>query len=351
MEALLIFLLIVLVVVVIGEVLALYLKYSPAKIPPTEQKRSTVTHTGLGKRGDMGNQMFEIAVTLAVAERCNCRAVFPTSLKNLPLWELFNLSSLNLEDIVPDRKIRELDNYEHIVIPPDGGIYDIRGYRQSYRYFDREVGTMIRDLFRPRPEILEPVLAKLPPAYAVLHIRRGDTLRWYSNIPPLRSLEGPSLDYFRSALGEIKNQNRSDGGSMEASLPVIICTDSRTLLLPHLDEIDPKATFSPDIEGISPKFVDFCTLYGAHCMAISNSTYSWWAAYLRPGRFITVPTPWWDSRGIVPKLYRLDSDHLHYPSWVLLSAITGERVDKPHHSEPPNNHTLGLYRAIRGLLY
>ena len=111
---------------------------------------------------------------------------------------------------------------------------------------------------------------------------------------------------------------------------------------------------APTLPHISPKFTDFCTLYLAEGLVISNSTYSWWAAYLRNNRTIICPTPWWDPVGFIGTGMGLNGPYLHYPEWWLLDADNGNIVRAPNSEEgemeDTNSDTLNLYRMVRGIL-
>src|SRR5438552_2166740 len=83
---------------------------SPSTDSNITTKESTITFTELGSRGDMGNQIFQIACLLATAKKNKCRYVVPDSYKKLPFTELFDLSSLPVKNIHPERTIFEFDN-------------------------------------------------------------------------------------------------------------------------------------------------------------------------------------------------------------------------------------------------
>src|SRR5574338_240707 len=95
---------------------------------------SIVTSTYLGTRGDMGNQIFQLACVISAGKRSGANIIIPTRIATLPINNLFNLNMFEFNDITPDATFYEYDNYEHIVIPDDGRNYNIRGYRQAYKY-------------------------------------------------------------------------------------------------------------------------------------------------------------------------------------------------------------------------
>lgn len=80
-----------------------------------------------------------------------------------------------------------------------------------------------------------------------------------------------------------------------------------------------------------PRQLDFALLATAPRLIISNSTYSWWAAWLRAafgsaeGRRIVMPWPFFNPLGKMaggndPAAFRGSDD------WMVLNATTGERA-------------------------
>jgi hypothetical protein len=300
---------------------------------------STVTYTSLGKRGDMGNQMFQIACVMSAAKRSDARVVLPTILSTLPIYELFDLSSIEIKDVKVHDYYSEYDNYEQINIPKTGQIYDIRGYRQATKYFE-DTRDDIRQLFTPKPELLDKMRVVLPNEFIAVHIRRGDYMKMIHKVPLLREFRRCQLAYYINAITKLR-QSRSN-------CPVLICTDSPEWVKPLLSQLDGQAVLAPVPKDIKPKFADFCTLYLASAVVISNSTYSWWAAYLRSNREIIAPTPWWDPDGFIGSAYRLHGNWLHFKGMQLLDADSGE--ERTMESRRDDTPVLPLYKIIRGAI-
>ena len=315
-----------------------FLSRNPKARTLREFEISSVTHTTLGLRGDMGNQFFQIAAVLACGHRDNAYALFPTRLRNLPIAELCDLSSLNYRDVEPDASFREYDNYEDIVIPKDGRCYDIRGYRQAYAYFD-DYASSIRELLAPRQQLQESVRAHVPEHYIALHIRRGDYLDTVSSIPVLRQFKVCSLEYYRAAIMHLR--------SIYPEYAIVVCTDSPDWAASIISDLDDNISLARVIPGISPKLSDFTILYLADAVIMSNSTYSWWACYLRPRAHIISPTPWWDPAGFIGTAMGLHGPYLHYPDWTLLDADSGALVPS-NTIRDTDSETLSVYKLVRG---
>lgn len=305
----------------------------------TSDTLSIVTYTSLGKRGDMGNQMFQIACLLSAAKRSNAKVVLPTTITKLPIYELFDLSDIAVEDVKVNDYYSEYDNYEAINIPKTGQVYDIRGYRQATKYF-ADNSNAIRQLFTPKQELLDKMKAVLPKEYIAVHIRRGDYMKFMHKVPLLREFRRCQLTYYVSAIKKLRETY--------SNCPVLICTDSPAWVTPLLSQLDKQAMLAPIPDNIKPKFADFCTLYLASAVVMSNSTYSWWAAYLRADRPIIAPTPWWDPDGFIGSAYRLHGNWLYFENMQLLDADTG--VECSMESRHDNTPVLPLYKIIRGAI-
>ena len=132
-------------------------------------------------------------------------------------------------------------------------------------------------------------------------------------------------------------------------LPLIICSDAPDYLAEIKDHLDNNIIVSP---LPSSQLTDFCIMYLAEGLIIANSTYSWWAAYLRNERKIIAPTPWWDANGFIGRSMGLDGPYLHYPEWYILSAKTGKIKSLPHENinlPLPEEETLDIYRVFRSI--
>lgn len=304
---------------------------------------SSVTYTSLGDRGDMGNQIFQLACIIAAGARVGAKVILPKKITTLPIFQLFDFTSFQIEDVKPDHSYHEYDNYEDINIPMDGKVYDIRGYRQAYKYFE-DKADIIRKIFTPNTTILDKMKEILPEKYIAVHIRKGDYIKTIHKIPLLREFRRCQLEYYKKGIHKLQE--------LHPDYPVLICTDSPKWVLPLLSELDAQAVLAPSHQEINGKFSDFCTLYLADGLVMSNSSYSFWAAYLSKDRNIIAPSPWWDPDGFIGTGMGLNGPYLHHPDWWLLDADTGNTLREPHskNKEDTNYDTLNIYKFIRGII-
>lgn len=334
--------LIVLIILLVGAYVVIWMT-QPEYVDSGQA--SIVTHSKLGHRGEMGNQMFQIATLVSAGKRSQAQVVLPPKINDEPIMGLFDLSQYPQGKLEIDARFYEYDNYQHIDIPRNGKVYDIAGYRQAYHYFlDNEDG--VRKLFTPREEVMQVVQQQLPSHYIAVHMRRGDYMKPMHYIPLLREFRRCQLAYYREGVRRLRLRY--------PTYPILVCTDSPDWVKTILPEIHPEAQLANIPEGIKPMYSDFCTLYQAHALVISNSTYSWWAAYLKPSRAVIAPSPWWDPSGFVGKAIALDGPYLHYPEWALLNPDDGSLVRVPFdekNNRPDYDHvTPAIYKMVRGMM-
>ncbi len=121
-------------------------------------------------------------------------------------------------------------------------------------------------------------LTQNPPiARIALHVRRGDYLQ--GGNPNFHGvLTG---DYYVAAINSVRN--------IVGSLPVLVFTDSPDLVS--------KETWVSEITNLSiaesiGTIEDFIGIANSSAIICSNSTYSWWAAYLSESEIIILPSKW-----------------------------------------------------------
>lgn len=274
---------------------------------------STITYVGLGQMGRMGNQLFEIAATVATAKQNQCRVVFPDIIKKLPIYQIFDLKLPLRQDVRPDQNLPEMSNFDHLVIPSDGRVYGLEGYRQSIKYLEP---------IRKQLQILFPVKKKEKTRDQIaIHIRRTDCIK---TNPVQRFFDPPlncSLDYYRASIKRLKKLHR-----LPRRYPIVVVTDDRKWCQDHLSEIDPEAELSS--EGTLAD--DFLTLVSSRYLVISNSTFSLWGGLLSRADQIIAPSFWWHPDNKIVYLIGSDRQHLCPSDWLFQNPITGDMVERSY---------------------
>jgi hypothetical protein len=220
-------------------------------------------------KGGLGNLMFQIAATISLADGDLDKVLFFRPKKGNIHWnniDKYEKSIFRKLLFVNDSKLilktynephfhhTEINCSEHTLL---------NGYFQSEKYFKKH-DSLIREIFEPSCDILE----KEPTA---LHIRRGD----YCNLQHVHPL--CSMSYYRDAIKEIGKKEH---------------------FLIFSDDIEwCKKYFKKQNFHFSDKNTDVEDLYLISMCKnaiISNSTFSWWGAWLNKNE---------DKKVIAPKMW------------------------------------------------
>ncbi|MGU3291004.1 alpha-1,2-fucosyltransferase [Williamsia sp. M5A3_1d] len=158
----------------------------------------------------------------------------------------------------------------------------LSGYFQSPRYFEDAADEL--------SEILESALARarrdgppLPHDFLTVHIRRGDYLQ--AQNMGIHGLAGPG--YFRAAFRRL----------VDAPPTAVVFTDSPDLLTPDFDFLADAEIYDP-VLAMGP-VTTLGAMAAGRGMILSNSSYSWWAAWLMSRRDpdcpVIAPRPWYTN--------------------------------------------------------
>lgn len=232
-----------------------------------------ITYINLGKNGHLGNQLFQIASCIGMADKQEVDVGFPE-------WGYMNYFS------VPT----ELFGHSADV---DMGL----DYLQDLRHF-KHINERILEYFKPSKraiEILNKVqIVKEPGPKIGVHIRRGDYLSLPNHFPI------PSLDdYYKPAISQII----SEVGKSK----VFVFTND-----PEWCGYNVPAEWTV-IQG-NESWVDMFLLNAMDHIVMANSTFSWWAAYLSlRKRIIYRPQQWYG-----PELNHVDISNLFPTEWRYL---------------------------------
>lgn len=217
-----------------------------------------ITYSKLGKiyRGNLGNQMFQIASTIGVAEK-NGQSYFFPSWQYSKYFE-YQLPEANIDDSFSVIKEEKFNHYERVLID---GNYDLDGWLQTEKYFEH---SNIKEIFKFKKEFSESLISKHHTLFTkktiLISVRRGD----FVNNPYFFQT---SFKYYLLAI--IKNfPDWKDRNLVFTSDDIAYCKYHFSFLK--------NAFFLNDLTAIeqmalAPQFDDF---------VISNSTFSWWLAWL-----------------------------------------------------------------------
>jgi hypothetical protein len=280
--------------------------------------------------GGLGNQMFGAAAAMAVASRLNARLLFVLDKfkahhdnpRNYELggfdlgaeivagkdwrfsrgaaaYRLLRNATAMPGALAPSLWQQQGLHYNESIESVRGDVF-LKGYMQSWRYFDAICGE-VRRRFDLKP-LLSPAGRALAAAAegetsVALHIRHGDYVK-YPDIHPILP-----ADHYRRALDLI--------GRTVANPRLFVITDdlaaARSMLAGW-----PGATFAQGTQH----FDDMHLMSACRHHIIANSSFSWWGAHLdaRPGGLTIAPRLWF-TRAVATKTYLGD---LYPPGWVVM---------------------------------
>jgi hypothetical protein len=283
-------------------------------------------------RGGLGNQLFQAATGFALARRLTGELEFElasfrsASLRgfglepfphgariiNSPRSLSFRLLR-KVSKIVPAGAWTVAPGWGGPIFEEQGYAYDdriealqgdhfLRGYFQSWRYFNAQKGDLLR-IFNPgqvaSPKAREFAAIMSPHALSI-HVRAGDFL----NNPVAKEVHGTlPPDYYQRAIKLACTARRVD--------QMLCFSDNmsvaRDILRDHANVIF--------VEGFS-QYDDMFLMSSAKSHIIANSTFSYWSAWLdgRDDSFVIAPRAWVTPREL-KKTYIGD---LYPADWILL---------------------------------
>jgi hypothetical protein len=240
----------------------------------------------------MGNQMFQYAFAHAASRRLGTSFSLglPSRSKvadvGPPLRTFFDLGPAYRVDVRLARRIafaaryglrapivtveQDADPAETLARLRDGVVYG--GYFQSEKWFAGYEND-IRELFTVRREYQEEFARRYPDRrpYICMHVRRTDYLD--------TNLWALPTSYFLDALAEVPDRDRYE---------VVVVSDDPVRVRQELRDV-------PDMRcDPNHSMVDLLLLMNADVVIASNSSFSWWGAWLneRPGLQVIAPEHW-----------------------------------------------------------
>lgn len=271
-----------------------------------------ITFNKIGYMGRLGNQMFQYATLLGVANKTGYTAGVPLKHnsqinpqgcydKHLNKWiaykfdlsDCFDLSISDSSDILNSNVYNEkMHNFNKDIFDIQDDT-DLNGYFQTDKYF-KHIENDIRNELKFNQPIIDRCL-EIKGDYkniVSMHFRRGDYIGDSNNFPPLE------LDYYQTAIN--------------------MFNDKEYTFFIFSDDIDwCKSIFGNTekivyIEG-NNQFVDICLMSMCEHNIIANSTFSWWGAWLNtnPNKKVIGPSKWFG-----PGFAHLDTTDVIPDNWI-----------------------------------
>jgi hypothetical protein len=275
--------------------------------PPTK-----VNHPPLGNRpyvqgilhNQLGNQLFEIAATVSLAMDNHAQAIFPDLIENkkFKISDNYKYILWRLNPTPPPREPTFIHHYhdvpyEELPYQPD---MVLSGIFQSENFFVNHKNAII-NLFSPHKNIVDYIYKKHGwlknnPKTVAVHVRAYWPYfpgGWPDGKDVLPFL---GYHYFEKAILKFPTD-----------YIFVVFSDNISWCKENLNQIPRTFIF---VEN-QPHYIDFYMMGLCRHNIISNSSYSWWGAYLNrnPDKIVIGPKHWFtpesnlDSRDILPKTW------------------------------------------------
>jgi hypothetical protein len=251
--------------------------------------------------GGLGNMMFQIAMLESAAKDRGLETNYPNIIQHIrDLNDFKRTDTYKPHEYLHIFKnfkwpgvIEEYDRFRDIpygyrdLCVKDGGC--LKGYFQSERYFKHN-REFVLDLFEPNDQIknvLNTYYMFVDEVKCSIHVRRGDYLK-YSDTHPVQNME-----YFREAAKKIG----------DVDVYMIFSDDIGWCLDNFLnDEYFSSKTLFFVID--EKDYVELYLMSMCDHNIISNSSFSWWGAWMNQNenKIVVAPKKWWagDDKDVVP---------------------------------------------------
>jgi hypothetical protein len=279
-----------------------------------------ISFGNIGYMGRLGNQMFQFASTVGIANRKgydvkfpieNCSAphmVGPIDVKSgsitpvkcdlldcfdVPKEYFISSSRLQIYSLFNEEKFEYDSNTELI---PDGSA--LNGYFQTEKYF-LEIREEIKKIFSFKEEIVKEgnrILDQMREGKELvsIHVRRGDYTLYPDHHPTC------DTSYYTKCLEEIKRVSNSD-------LKIVIFSDDKQWCLDNMKNYigeDFSITNSED------PYVELYMMTKCQYHVIANSSFSWWGSWLSDSKLTIAPSRWFGP--LIPK----NTEDVYCKNWI-----------------------------------
>lgn len=281
-----------------------------------------ITFQNIGYMGRLGNQMFQFASTLGIAQNLNLEAKFPLENCSNPqmsgpfdpalghnmdvkcdLLECFNI---NPSYFIPSSEIRMRYVYQEQDFGYNKEVENLmdfcglHGYFQTDKYFSGHRDLILSQLDFKQPykdsasSYMENIrMSTKSSRIASIHVRRGDYVMSPDHHPVC------SLEYYEKAISEME---------LEGDVKFIIFSDDTEWC---------KGVFFGDsyiVSDLDNPYIEMCAMSMCDNNIIANSSFSWWAAWLNknPNKKVVAPSRWFG-----PLLNKNTSD-VYCKGWLVI---------------------------------
>jgi hypothetical protein len=254
------------------------------------------SYRNLGNNGRLGNQLFQIAGTLGMAQADGTQAHFPT-------WAYESYFCVPQEffgDIPVDALDLGRDYLQNI-----GLFAGCETTVHEYLSFSDHAHKIAKEAF---PQFTESGGVHR----TAVHIRRGDYLKFGGHFPTC------PIHYFELCMDEVRQQFPDS--------QFLVFTDDPQWAHGCFEAMDNVQIVSEQVPNtMEREMSEFVLMASCDSFIISNSTFSWWAAFLSQSQHVFVPSKWYNHEAPELDVSKFLLTHWHQRSIAPLGPY------KPHH--------------------
>ncbi len=254
-----------------------------------------VTMKNIGLNGRLGNQMFQYAILYKVSKKYDLPI-------HIPIYDESYVCSENTTDKRKTKIQKYFSNLEFKILHNSDNSFDVNeknfdfndeylnlnflniknclfkcvnynGYFQSYKYFDDiyedicRIFTFNNDIKEKSEKFLNSIKFISDKPIVSIHIRRGDLSNFNGFGPPItKNFINNSIEYLKNKIIDFN---------------ILVLTDDLKWAKDNLVDVMNKKNYDFNIfYSNNDDSVDLCLLTLSDHLIISNSSFSWWGAYL-----------------------------------------------------------------------
>lgn len=237
-----------------------------------------ISFNQLCNHGRLGNQMFQYSALVGIADYHSNKIMIPPIIKTSSsnLHDCFELTQDNfgIQNNVRTIVFKEPFKYQKQLIEKCTGNVNLHGYFQSEKYF-KQIKNKIKSKFTFKNDIInECNLYKFQTNNAIsLHVRRTD----YVEIAKKRKNFLQPLTYYKNALDELQYNDK---------ICYIFSDDIHWCQQQDIFKTDNMVFVN------KPDYISLYLMTQCDYHIITNSTFSWWGAWLSNSKHTIAPKNW-----------------------------------------------------------
>jgi hypothetical protein len=235
----------------------------------------------------LGNQLFQYFTALSISQKINSDLYLDLSAFKNDKLRKFELNQFNLSYKIYKPKLLDIFKFQilkdkqlgfqHNVLSKND-IY-LKGYWQSYKYFDYIKDEIYKSIPR-KIDLHKKFNKKKSVNFVSIHVRRGD---YITNPRINRRFKTCSVEYFNKSIKLLE--------SKENNLQLVFFSEDFNYIKQTFSKYKDAIFLKPDINN---PLNDLAIMYNCNHNIISNSTFSWWGAWLNktPNKKVICPDSW-----------------------------------------------------------